>query len=338
MRTFRGLRGVMLAACLATGLLAVLASGAVAVGMKVCVPTKEGAPIVTAKAGVCEATYTKTTLLAEAEQEKISQILPFVNFVKEGIDKKPTIQFSRANVQIVNGLGKTQSINGTGNLIIGYDEGAEPGPAGGGHEQTGSHNLILGPEQTYTKYASLLAGSLNSALAPFSVVFGHENTVSANFASVGGGVLNKATAEYASVSGGRENEASGKVSSVSGGLHNIASSRAASVSGGTLNKATTGEYASVSGGKENEAEGLGASVTGGLQNHADGPQSSVTGGANSATFGESATVSGGYNSIANGKYSWIAGGAHNITSSSAWFSAILGGESHETTSPFEVDD
>ena len=337
MRTFRELRGVMLAACLAIGLLAVLASGAVAAGIKVCVPTKEGAPIVTAKAGVCEATYTKTTLLGEAEQEKISQILPYVNFVKEGIDKKPTIQFSRANVQIVNGLGKTQSINGTGNLIIGYDEGAEPGPAGGGHEQTGSHNLILGPEQTYTKYASLLAGSLNTALAPFSAVFGHENTVSANFASVSGGVLNKATAEYASVSGGRENEASGKVSSVSGGLHNVASSRAASVSGGTLNKAT-GEYAAVSGGLENEAEGLRSSITSGKQNHALGPQSSVTGGTGSLAQGEASTISGGYNSITHGEFSWIAGGAHNQTAPFAAFSVVLGGESHETTSPFEVDD
>ena len=53
-------------------------------------------------------------------------ILPYVSFVKEGIDKKPTIQLSRANVQIVNGLGKTNTVNGVGNLIIGYDEGEKP--------------------------------------------------------------------------------------------------------------------------------------------------------------------------------------------------------------------
>ncbi len=338
MPMLKGLRGMVLAACLAIGLSAVVAGGALAAGMKVCVPAKEGAPIVTPKGGACEATYTKTTLLGEAEQEKIEQLLPFVSFVKEGIDKKPTIQFSKANVQIVDGAGKTNTVNGEGNLIIGYDEGAEPGPNSPGREQTGSHNLILGEEQTYTKFASLLGGSDNAAVDPFSVVFGHENTAGANYSSVSGGILNKVTAEYASVSGGRENEASGKVASVSGGLHNIASSRGSSVSGGHLNKATTDEYASVSGGQENEAEGLSSSVTSGLENHASGSYSAVTGGAGSGAWEEASTVSGGYNSIAKAKYSWIAGGAHNITSAPAWFSAILGGELHETTSSFEVDD
>jgi len=49
-------------------------------------------------------------------------------------------------------------------------------------------------------------------------------------------------------------------------------------------------------------------------------------------------VSGGYNSLAEGKFSWIAGGAHNITKPGAWFSAILGKEKQETTSPFELKD
>lgn len=338
MRTFRTLRGVAVSACVAISLLAAVASGALAAGIKVCVPKAEGAAIVTPKAGVCEASYTKTTLLGEPEQEKIEQLLPYINFVKEGVDKKPAIQISRANLQVIDGLGKTNAINGTGNVIIGYDEGGEPGPTGAGREQTGSHNLILGKEQTYTSYGSVLGGSNNIVEDPFSVVFGHENTIGAAFTSVSGGYLNKATAENASVSGGRENEASGKVSSVSGGLGNVASSRASSVSGGSLNKATTDEYASVSGGKENEAEGTDSSVTGGEQNHASGLYSSITGGAGSGAFEESSTVSGGYNSIAKAKYSWIAGGAHNITQPGASFSAILGKEKQETTSPFEVDD
>ena len=65
-----------------------------------------------------------------------------------GIDGKPTVQGSAANVQLVNGEGKTASANGEGNLVIGYDEN------GGGHAQTGSHDLILGEEQTFRLTAS----------------------------------------------------------------------------------------------------------------------------------------------------------------------------------------
>jgi hypothetical protein len=322
---------------LASGLAAVTASGAAAVGMKICVPAKEGAAVVTPKAGACEVGFTKTTVLAEPEQEKLEQILPFINFVKEGIDKKPTIQFFKVNLQIVNGLGKTNSFNGMGNLIIGYDEGGASSPSGAGREQTGSHNLVLGEEQTYTKYASILGGSFNVASAPFSVVFGRENLVTANYTSVTGGNVNKATGEYASVSGGREDEASGRISSVAGGSQNTASGRASSVTSGETNRAL-GEYSSVSGGQENEAEGIRSSITSGKQNHASGAQASVTGGSNSLAAGENSTVSGGLNNVAHGEWSWIAGGAHNQTGSFASFSVILGKELQETTSPFEVKD
>jgi hypothetical protein len=56
----------------------------------------------------------------------------------EGIDGKSTVQFSGCNVQIVNGEGSTETTNGTGNLMIGYDNKAY------GVTQSGSHNLIIG--------------------------------------------------------------------------------------------------------------------------------------------------------------------------------------------------
>ena len=77
-----------------------------------------------------------------------------------GIDGKPTIKISGANVQIVNGEGTTATTNGENNLVIGYDE--EPG------DQGGSHNLILGPPSTgvyRTMAASSAAITTRSALA-----------------------------------------------------------------------------------------------------------------------------------------------------------------------------
>jgi hypothetical protein len=59
------------------------------------------------------------------------------------------------NVQIVNGQGTTASANGLGNLIIGYDEGTQ--------KRTGSHNLVLGEQQSFTSYAGLIGGGLQHA-------------------------------------------------------------------------------------------------------------------------------------------------------------------------------
>ena len=51
---------------------------------------------------------------------------------------KPTIRVEGANLQVVSGPGATSgTVNGTGNLVVGYDEGTG--------SQTGSHNLPAGP-------------------------------------------------------------------------------------------------------------------------------------------------------------------------------------------------
>jgi collagen triple helix repeat protein len=163
-----------------------------------------------------------------AQTEQLKSLLPYVSFLAAGVGGKPTIQFSGVNVQIVNGEGKTATVNGEGNLVIGYDENT------GKHEQTGSNNLILGEEQTFTSYAGIDAG--------FS------DTISAPFATVTGGGFNKATFKEATVSGGWANTASKENASVSGGRENKATNEYASVSGGALNTAS-GKFASIFGGK-----------------------------------------------------------------------------------------
>jgi hypothetical protein len=179
--------------------------------------------------------------LSKAELETLQKILPHILYVAAGIGGKPTVQFSGVNVQVVSGAGKTTTINGLGNLVIGYDENT-------GHLQTGSSNLVLGEQQTFTSYAGILAG--------------FENTISGPFASVTGGGLNKATFKEASISGGWSNTASAENASVSGGRENTANN----------------EYSSISGGKKNTASGLIASVGGGLENTASGKYASIFGG------------------------------------------------------------
>jgi len=48
------------------------------------------------------------SLLSQPEQETLKSILPYIKFKDKGVDEKPTIQISGANVQIVNGEVSTE--------------------------------------------------------------------------------------------------------------------------------------------------------------------------------------------------------------------------------------
>ena len=161
MRSVKALRGV----CIATGLaisllLLVMASTALAAttpGWE-CVPAMAGQAVVSGGTGATPSCSSGTAVLAPT-------------YVSSGVGSKPTVQLSAVNLQIINGEGKTATINGEGNLVIGYDE--SPGT------QTGSHNLMLGGEQTYTSYGGILDGFKNTISGPFaSVIGGEANTAS----------------------------------------------------------------------------------------------------------------------------------------------------------------
>ena len=157
-----------------------------------------------------------------------------------------------ANLFVQNGSGDTSFINGKGNLIIGYDEAGGIMGAGGFNtpeEKSGSHNLVIGWEHSYTNFGGLVAG--------------RDNAITGQSATVSGGVINIASATESSVSGGLQNIASGPTSSVSGGVANKASGIRSSVSGGRNNSAI-GFISSVSGGQSNRALGVTSSVSGGL--------------------------------------------------------------------------
>ena len=276
MRTFKALRGVALAACVAVWLMAVVASGALAAApIYECVPAKYGAAVTAGNAsGECKpskkTTYTPVALPSSAEeQQKLLAILPYLKYVASGVGEKPTIQVSGANVQIVNGEGKTATTNGAGNLIIGYDELVSPEGEEEPAIQTGSHDLVVGRFNSYTSYGSVVAGQSNQALGPESDVFGGGNQATAFESSVTGGSANTASALVASVSGGEDNQASGERASVSGGLSN-----------------TAGDGGWVGGGEDNTVSAADASVSGGLTNTAAFTWSSIFGGKDLTTKAE----------------------------------------------------
>jgi hypothetical protein len=264
------LAGVVVLGTLLTMVGTAVASG----GTEVCVPSREGKPILTPRAGACRAGYTLTELGAEGKEGKpgpegkneftaeeitlLKNLLPHIKYVTNGVGGKPTIQFSAVNVQVVSGEGKTNAVvNGEGNLVIGYDENT------GGHQQTGSHNLVLGIEQTFTSFGGIVAGLDNTTKGQFaSVTGGKENNASGKFATVSGGRGNRATEDEKWIGGGEGNEANEAGSSVSGGLENSADGLGSSVSGGLENIAL-GTASWVGGGRGNDAEGLASSIFGG---------------------------------------------------------------------------
>ncbi|MFT4977574.1 MAG: hypothetical protein ACI8S6_003479, partial [Myxococcota bacterium] len=61
-------------------------------------------------------------------------------------------------------------------------------------DQTGSHNLVIGKEHSFTSYAGLIAG--------------YNNTVSGRASSVSAGYYNRASGDYSSVYGSSSQTAS----------------------------------------------------------------------------------------------------------------------------------
>jgi len=264
------------------------------------------------------------------------------------------IFFDGFNVHVRSGAGATWgtaelsdhsypeqgTVNGLGNLIIGYDEDRVLLDPSQPNEKTGSHNLVIGPFHTYDRIGGFVTGLGNSIRGHYaSVSGGMRQTASGHFASVSGGVGNQASGMYASVSGGRENRATAAydfgtpggfepAAWVGGGEGNVASGYQSSISGGWENTSSA-RHASVSGGAYNEASGERASVSGGYSNTADADLSAVSGGAHNTASGTGALVSGGYRNTADGDYAVASGGEDNESSSFA--SVASGGYANRAT-------
>jgi hypothetical protein len=81
----------------------------------------------------------------------------------------PAMIVEGANLQLLNGNGATNTVNGLGNLIIGYNEEPQNMLPG---DRAGSHNLVIGRQHRYTSYAGLVAGFNNSLRGPEATISG----------------------------------------------------------------------------------------------------------------------------------------------------------------------
>ncbi len=140
------------------------------------------------------------------------------------------------NLYVRNGAGATDTSNGLGNVIIGYQEPRVTG----GDVRTGSHMLVVGMKNNYSTFGGIVVGSGCQTSGDWaSVCGGVGNTASGQWSLVSGGYLNTAAGTGAQVSGGTRNTASGPDAQVSGGESNTAGHTRTQVSG-SVNQATTG--------------------------------------------------------------------------------------------------
>ena len=128
-----------------------------------------------------------------------------------------TVLISGANLQVVSGEGSTDAtVNGTGNIIIGYDEMNWSDIS----DKSGSHNLVVGRSHTYSSYGG--------------IVVGYNNSITEDYSSILGGQGNTAMGSRSSVLGGKDNTASGNNSTILGGYLNVASTLYSSVSSNVI--------------------------------------------------------------------------------------------------------
>ena len=254
----------------------------------------------------------------EASLEKLLALSDVMSI--QPLNGVPTVTLSGVNFQVINGAGLTESVNGAGNIIVGYDEAnrltdqsycsLDRNPAGtlledgnaciaaggvfGPVHKSGSHNLVVGSQNNYSSAGAIVAGK--------------HSTSNALYASVLGGVRNRASNFLATVAGGQENVALGNSSVVVGGSFN----------------STRGTHATVSGGQRNVANGGSTAIAGGSQNVASGTSSSITGGTENSTTGIFAVVVGGVRNNAQANTSAILGGqSRTLTDNTGTIPAIV---------------
>lgn len=234
--------------------------------------------------------------LAAVEGSQALALEPYLSVTSEV--RGPLVRFSGVNLQVVNGAGQTASVNGLGNVIIGYDAPRDSwavcsdgqymnsttcqnnGETWAQDHKSGSHNIVGGDGNSYSGYGGL--------------VLGQYNVVNRAFASVVGGYQNMASGTHSTVAGGDGNWSLGPSASVAGGDSNLASGRTSSVSGGNAN----------------EASGADSAICGGFSGVASGASSTVSGGTDNIASGDQSSVSGGNSRSATAQYDWAAGGLY----------------------------
>jgi hypothetical protein len=271
---------------------------------------------------------TEAEIVALTDDVSVLQafVEPLSPFVTVDVAASAVI-FDGVNLHVRNGLGSTETVNGLGNLVVGYDEPPFADPSLS--VKTGSHNVVLGTGHNYLSYGGFVSGENSEILGEHACLLGGiENTALGNHAVVIGGSGNSSNNSMAVIAGGQDNTAIEGHSAVLGGQQNHAN----------------GEYAVVVGGSEGDAYGTHSVIVGGLDSTvaidpsdaAIGDYGLALGGQALAVYGDHSVVVGGSNSFVRGPWNVQVGGATGgILADDVTKSVLIGGQQID---PSAVDD
>lgn len=117
-----------------------------------------------------EADYlTSADLVGLATVAELGDVIDLASYLAVD-DVSDAVRFVGANVFVQSGTGSTASVDGTGNLVLGFGEGAV---------LVGSHNLVAGTSLVADSFGALLTGDANESGAPFASVLGLSATTNA---------------------------------------------------------------------------------------------------------------------------------------------------------------
>lgn len=151
-----------------------------------------------------------------------------------------TLLVKGVNVQIVNGTGVSLSTNGLGNLILGYNEYQ----GGDQDNRTGSHNIISGTRNNFTKACGINIGFENELNGDMASLISTENSgVSGRISNITGGYLNTVIGQGSAITSGTLCTNWGDNSHICGGdQNNIYQGTFAGVVGGGRLRAISGPF------------------------------------------------------------------------------------------------
>jgi hypothetical protein len=143
-----------------------------------------------------------TSTLASSKTYADGKVAPVADKLTHFSRNGNEIYITGANVNIRNGTGLTyQTLNGLGNLTIGYNEPRTG--SGAVNTRTGSHNLVLGFNNNYSHAGAIVAGAANSSTNHLASIYGGTgNTSGGLYSAVVGGYSNSATGGWSTILGG----------------------------------------------------------------------------------------------------------------------------------------
>ena len=160
------------------------------------------------------------SVVASLEDELAANQSPDCMATESGSGDVDDVVFNGCNVHVRNGEDDTDTVNGVGNLIIGYN--AEPdssllGPDYNG-ERTGSHNVVVGDEHSWTGSSGIVSGFGGILWADDAAIIGSRRIKVSGVGSVAvGSQSGHVSGDYSTVVNTYGSDVNGDYSSVIGG-------------------------------------------------------------------------------------------------------------------------